>query len=269
MADQDKWIRLAIALILSASLHLMLIFFPTIHLLRSDRSEKGAQIVLQATIRTTKANARQAPTPPGETREAAGLARRDKSAAEGRSVVDAAAGKVASVEVAKTASGASPLADDSNAELAQDRTQAAASSERPEKASPGPESREAMAMQGANVPIYPSEAVRLGLESCVLAAVYVSPAGEVQAVRILHADVPDVFDQSVIDAHSAAQYLPARQHGQNVPSRVLAVVSFELEPNGSRNCAFKYAPAARKINALPASAEVGPAFVEEALRAAQ
>ena len=121
---------------------------------------------------------------------------------------------------------------------------------------------EAMPIDTASVPAYPAEAVQKGLESCVLAAVQVSAAGEVSAVRILHADVADIFDQSVMDTQSTTHYLPARKNGENLPSRVLAVVSFTLEPGRHLNCARKYAGAARAINALPASAEIDAKMVE-------
>lgn len=115
---------------------------------------------------------------------------------------------------------------------------------------------EAVPLDKASVPAYPVEAKQKGLESCVLAAIYVSALGEVSAVRILHADVTGVFDQSVIEAQGAVRYLPARQNGENMPSRVLAVIGFTLEPGRHLNCARKYAEVARRINALPISAEV-------------
>ena len=120
----------------------------------------------------------------------------------------------------------------------------------------------AMPIDTASVPEYPAEAIQRGLESCVLAAVQVSASGEVSAVRILHADVANIFDQSVMDAQSTAHYLPARQNGENLPSRVLAVAGFTLEPGRHLNCALKYAGAARAINALPASTEVDMRMVE-------
>ena len=121
---------------------------------------------------------------------------------------------------------------------------------------------EAMPIDAASVPAYPAEAVQKGLESCVLAAVQVSASGKVSAVHILHADVANVFDQSVIDAQSTAHYLPARKNGENLPSRVLAAVGFTLEPERHLNCARKYAGAARIVNALPASAEIDVKMVE-------
>jgi TonB family protein len=122
---------------------------------------------------------------------------------------------------------------------------------------------EAMPIDTANVPAYPAEAVRQGLESCVLAAVQVSVSGEVSKVVIVHADVANIFDQSVIDAQSTVHYLPARKNGENLPSRVLAVVGFTLEPERHLNCAMKYAGAARAINALPAATEIDMKMVEE------
>lgn len=123
----------------------------------------------------------------------------------------------------------------------------------------------AVAIDAANVPDYPAEARRRGLESCVLAAVQVSASGEVEAVRILHADVADIFDRPVIDAQSAVRYLPARRNGETLPSRILAVVSFTLEPGRNLGCARRYAGAARAINALPASAEIGATMLEETI----
>lgn len=114
----------------------------------------------------------------------------------------------------------------------------------------------AVALQDAGTPTYPDEALRRGLESCVLAAIQVSAGGEVTSVKILHADVPGVFDQSMIDAHSAVTYLPALRNGQPVASRVLAVAEFVLQAGHLRRCALKYASAGRKINALPAQAEI-------------
>lgn len=114
----------------------------------------------------------------------------------------------------------------------------------------------------AAAPEYPPEAAQKGIESCVLAAVYVSATGETSRVQILHADVPDMFDQSVIDSQGAVRYLPARAQGENQPSRVLAVVGFTLTAANHRNCAYKYARAARAINALPEDAAIDRSMVE-------
>lgn len=127
-------------------------------------------------------------------------------------------------------------------------------------------SHEARLIEHPGAPTYPAEAVRRKLESCVLAAVYVSTSGEVEKVTILHADVPGVFDSSVIDAQSAAHYLPARTGSIAVASRVLAVASFVLEPGSHRNCAMQYAGAARKINGLPVAAEISPSMLEDVSR---
>ncbi len=122
---------------------------------------------------------------------------------------------------------------------------------------------EAIAISDPGAPEYPDEAIRRKLESCVLAAVQVSASGTVESVRILHADVPGVFDRSVIDAYSQARYQPARRGGEAVPSRVLAVASFELAPGRPRHCAGRYAAAARRILALPAGSPIDPALVQQ------
>lgn len=123
-------------------------------------------------------------------------------------------------------------------------------------------SHEARLIEDPGAPAYPAEAVQRNLESCVLAAVYVSATGEVEKVTILHADIPGVFDPSVIEAQSAAHYLPARIASGAVASRVLAVASFVLESGHYRNCAMQYAAAARKINGLPVTAEISPSMLE-------
>ena len=129
--------------------------------------------------------------------------------------------------------------------------------------------RAAIVLADPGAPEYPDDAVRRKLESCVLAAVLVSATGEVQSVRILHADVAALFERAVIDAYSAARYLPAQANGENVPSRVLAVASFVLSPERSRPCASRYAAAARRINALPFAAEIAPGLVESLLDGAR
>lgn len=132
----------------------------------------------------------------------------------------------------------------------------------PESKTSEQESHEARLIEGPGAPTYPAEAVQRKLESCVLAAVYVSAAGEVEKVAILHADIPEIFDASVIEAQTATHYLPARSVHGLVASRVLAVASFVLEPEHFRNCAIRYADVARKINGLPATAEISPAMLE-------
>jgi protein TonB len=115
----------------------------------------------------------------------------------------------------------------------------------------------------AVTPEYPAEAKRKGIESCVLAAVHVSVAGEVDRVQIIHADVPELFDQSVIDSQGSVRYLPARVQGENLPSRVLTVVGFTLTTANHRSCANKYARAARVINALPEDAAIDRGMVKK------
>lgn len=113
-------------------------------------------------------------------------------------------------------------------------------------APPAPEV-EARFIEQPAPPEYPAEALRLNLESCVLARVDVSAAGDVTQVAILAADIPDVFDQSVIDAQKFARYLPAQQDGKTVASSVLAVSAFVLTADKRLNCALKYADTARRL----------------------
>lgn len=115
----------------------------------------------------------------------------------------------------------------------------------------------------AVTPEYPPEAKRKGIESCVLAAVYVSAAGDVSRVQVIHADVPELFDQSVIDSQGAVRYLPARAQGETLPSRVLTVVGFTLATANHRSCANKYASAARVINALPEGSAIDRGMVKK------
>lgn len=110
-------------------------------------------------------------------------------------------------------------------------------------------------------PAYPAEAAKRGIESCVLAVVSISAAGEVTDVRILHADVVNLFDQSVIEAQRAAHYLPARKDGNNVPSRILTVANFILESGRRADCAVKYVDAATRINALPPDTEISSSIL--------
>jgi len=132
----------------------------------------------------------------------------------------------------------------------------------PESVNSEQENHEARLIADPGAPVYPDEAVLRKLESCVLAAVYVSATGEVGKVAILHADIPGIFDASVIEAQTAAHYLPARAGNGTVASRVLAVVGFVLEPERHLNCAMQYADVARKINGLPIAADISPLMFE-------
>jgi hypothetical protein len=79
--------------------------------------------------------------------------------------------------------------------------------------------------------------------------------------------VPAVFDQAVIEAQRAARYLPASKGGEGLPSRVLTVAEFVLTPGGQRHCALKYAAVAARLNALPPTTAIDPAFVAALLYA--
>jgi protein TonB len=109
------------------------------------------------------------------------------------------------------------------------------------------EPAEALVLEQPLLPEYPADALAQGLESCVLASVKVNAAGEVESVEILATDHPGVFDQSVIDAQKSARYAPARQGNQTIPSRVLAVAAFVIQPGKQLDCPLKFASQAEKL----------------------
>ena len=271
MDNSESTRRFAVALAISAALHLFPIFSSAFHL---SAPQPGTQIVLQATIMPNRGSI--APATPPRARAArprpatqvnSAPPPRPAESPPSQPVPEARIDLVAPDQPVRTAPEPQPAA---RTEPVAEVPKAAPEPAAPPSAPDLPQSSEdrgTTLVQAPGTPTYPPEARARGLESCVLAAVDVSASGEVQGVRILHADVPGVFDQAVIDAHTPARYLPARERGESRPSRVLAVVSFVLRPGTVRNCAFKYATAARKINALAPSAQIGPALVEEALRA--
>ena len=123
-----------------------------------------------------------------------------------------------------------------------------ASKKLPDEQKSEPPSTPAIRVEGPAAPIYPEEAIARGLESCVLAAIDVKENGEVSRVTIVQADVPNIFDQAVIDSQMQAHYLPARNSEKNVPSTVLAVIGFTLNPGNDFNCPLRYAATAARLN---------------------
>jgi TonB family protein len=239
--------RLALALTLSALLHASPVILGWLHAESPD--EQGRQITLQVSIQPSPPApaARPHETPqrgPDKKKDKAPPRKQKKDAAE---------------------HGNQKLLTSKGSEKLPLQSGQPEEREKPEEAQQEVQNADAVAIEDPGAPAYPPEAIKRGLESCVLTAVYVSAAGEVEKVRILHADVAGVFDQSIIDAQNAAHYLPARRNGENIPSRVLAVAAFVLQAEQSRNCAFKYAAAARTINALPYAAEISPSLVESML----
>ena len=228
--------RLILAMAFSVLLHLS----PFIaSLLRFSPQEAGRQIVLQVSLQAT----------PGKTIAKADHSPRkspDKKPAPGKT------GK-------KSSSSANILTGKSAMKIAPLKNEPQTA---PESVSSEQDNHEARLIVDPGAPVYPAEAVQRKLESCVLAAVYVSATGEVEKVAILHSDIPGVFDASVIEAQTAAHYLPARIGSGTVESRVLAVVGFVLEPGQYRNCAMQYADAARKINGLPVNVDIPPSMME-------
>jgi TonB family protein len=213
-----RYYKLAWALALSMTLHLVVLTPWSWPFLDAGR-QTGMQVQISATL-----NARPAPSNPTASKQpnsetklrSEGEDRSDRRRLVSRSVGPKIA---APKEYAVTPAGAAVVERD----------------------------REATIVEQALPPEYPDEALRRGLESCVLAAVDVSPAGEVEKVEIIAADVPRVFDRSIIEAQSRARYLPARREGEAVASRVLAVAAFVLEPGRRLNCALKYAALAERM----------------------
>lgn len=109
------------------------------------------------------------------------------------------------------------------------------------------EAADALVLEQPLLPEYPAAALAQGLEGCVLASVQVNSAGDVESVSILAADHPGAFDQSVIDAQKSAHYAAARQGSENIPSRVLAVAAFVIQPDKQLDCPLKYTPLAEKL----------------------
>lgn len=118
----------------------------------------------------------------------------------------------------------------------------------PEQANPPElEPHQAVILDQALPPEYPTEALQRKLEGCVLASVTVGPTGEVVDVRILQSDHPGIFDQSVIESQRAARYLPAQKDGEAVESRVLTVAAFVLDSARKMNCALRFVGIAEEL----------------------
>ena len=232
--------RLTLAMLLSMAIHLVPFMASLLHF---SSPEAGRQIILQATLQplpnkpVAKPIARTAPIQQKKPEEKPEPAKTDKNPDIKEIITGNSAIKIPLEEI-----------------KAQQQT-------------PGepnePENHAAQLIADPGAPAYPAEAVQRKLESCVLAAVYVSTTGEVEKVTILHADEPGVFDQSVIETQTVARYLPARIGNNAIASRVLAVVSFVLEPARYRNCAMRYAAAAQKINLLPVAEAIPSSLFEE------
>ena len=109
------------------------------------------------------------------------------------------------------------------------------------------EAADALVLEQPLLPEYPAAALAQGLEGCVLANVQVNTGGEVESVSILAADHPGVFDAAVIEAQKSARYAPARRGGDAMPSRVLAVAAFVMQPGKQLDCPLKYAAQAETL----------------------
>jgi protein TonB len=127
-----------------------------------------------------------------------------------------------------------------------------------EEPEPEPEPKSPLASRpqpllAVQAPNYPREAMQAGIEACVLARVHVNVHGAVTEVEIVETDVPGVFEDAVRQAYDRAQYLPAQRDGRPVASRILGVVTFQLQSRPPLNCEWRYLETARRLNAEEAA----------------
>ncbi len=127
-----------------------------------------------------------------------------------------------------------------------------------EEPEPAPEPKSPLASKPqpllvVQAPDYPREAMQAGIEACVLARVHVNAHGAVTEVEIVETDVPGVFEDAVRQTYDRAQYLPAQRDGQPVASRILGVVTFQLQGRPPLNCEWRYLETARRLNAEEAA----------------
>ncbi len=78
-------------------------------------------------------------------------------------------------------------------------------------------------------PRYPYRAKRMGLEGVVKVKFLVDKEGCVSGVAILSASVPDIFDESVINAISSWKYSPGELMGKKVATMVTTEIIFKME----------------------------------------
>lgn len=129
---------------------------------------------------------------------------------------------------------------------------------KPEEPEPAPDPESPLASRpqpllAVQAPDYPREAMQAGIEACVLARVRVNAHGAVTEVEIVETDVPGVFEDAVRQAYDRAQYLPAQRDGRPVSSRILGVVTFQLQGRPPLNCEWRYLETARRLNAEEAA----------------
>ncbi len=78
-------------------------------------------------------------------------------------------------------------------------------------------------------PAYPAEARRHGIEGRVIARLLVTDDGGVNAVSIVSAHPPQVFDQAVMAALGKWRFHPARHKGREVATWVMLPIKFDLK----------------------------------------
>jgi protein TonB len=79
------------------------------------------------------------------------------------------------------------------------------------------------------VPDYPADADRQRLSGKVRLQLKLEADGRVSDIEIVHADPPEVFDESVLKAFRNARFVPAQKNGHPVRALVLIEVVYDWE----------------------------------------
>jgi protein TonB len=79
------------------------------------------------------------------------------------------------------------------------------------------------------VPDYPEDADRRQLSGKVRLQLKLEADGRVSDIEIVHADPPEVFDESALRAFRHARFAPAQRNGRPVRARVLIEVVYDWE----------------------------------------
>jgi protein TonB len=78
-------------------------------------------------------------------------------------------------------------------------------------------------------PVYPARALRAGIEGLVTAEFTITTDGSVKDIKIVKADPPEIFDQSVIQAIQKWKFSPQIENGQAVEKRARQDIRFTLK----------------------------------------
>lgn len=77
-------------------------------------------------------------------------------------------------------------------------------------------------------PDYPMHARTQGIEGYVVLSVLITPSGEVEKVKILESNPPQIFDQVAVDSVRQWQFEPAMYKGQRVRVWAKQKIGFDL-----------------------------------------